>query len=619
MEYLEGRDLKRFLRENGGTLTAEQTLEIASYITDALIIVHSANILHRDISPDNIYMCADGRIKLIDFGAARQVVGRESQSLSVIFKQGFAPLEQYQKKGNHGPWTDIYALGATMYYALTGKVIDDAMTRLANPDLDMTGIPTGLAAVLSKMLMVQERDRFQSAIELKRALSALEVSMDELPDGVQPALPHLEEVSALEALPQTEVQPLPPIGSPAPQTPKRRGALAQVLVIAIAAVLIAGIFAFVFFTSGDRKKGGAADAQDTTAVTQPQSDAQESLTQGGTTKPGESQTSVSSSEAGTEQTKQQIIVPSTKPSETKKQKEPYKTGTGNAANGNGMCEYYKADGTVEYVYYVDFRDNSTIYRMKPDASEKQRVANVSATRFLLVGSTIFFANRDDDYTLYRMTLSGDSVQKVCDDQPYSMYSDGKWLYYRAFNQENSLCRIRVNGTKHEQLTDFPVAWFLFEDDTLYFADKADSYYYRMNPDGSDKRLLTKSQVYLPTFYDGRIYFSDADAAIWSMKPDGTDMKAVIEDAGYYFNVCQGHVFFLSLVDEYVYSADLNGKNLRKVQKLPGMSNESGVDTQYNAIYTTENAIIVCYGTANGYQLKIFRYDTGADGRITVLT
>ena len=134
---------------------------------DALVIVHSLGVLHRDIAPDNIYMCSDGNIKLIDFGAARQVVGEESKSLSIILKTGFAPLEQYQKKGNQGPWTDIYALGASLYYAVTGIVVDDAMSRLEDPALRLEGVSPALAGIISKMLAVKIEERYKSAVELK--------------------------------------------------------------------------------------------------------------------------------------------------------------------------------------------------------------------------------------------------------------------------------------------------------------------------------------------------------------------------------------------------------------------------------------------------------------------
>jgi serine/threonine protein kinase len=109
----------------------------------------------------------------LDFGAARQVLGEASQSLSIILKQGFAPIEQYQTKGNQGQWTDIYALGATMYYCLTGKTPDAPMDRLEEDNLIMPeNISDGLKAVMRKMLAVRATNRYQSVMELKQDLKA---------------------------------------------------------------------------------------------------------------------------------------------------------------------------------------------------------------------------------------------------------------------------------------------------------------------------------------------------------------------------------------------------------------------------------------------------------------
>ena len=168
MEYLEGSDLKDYIAKNGGTLSEKQVLDVVIPLIDSLIIVHSIGVLHRDISPDNIYMTTDGKIKLLDFGAARQVLGEASKSLSVILKQGFAPIEQYQTRGKQGPWTDIYALGATIYYCLTGKVPEAPMDRLEEDNLIMPeGISEGLSQIMQKMLAVRANGRYQSVMDLK--------------------------------------------------------------------------------------------------------------------------------------------------------------------------------------------------------------------------------------------------------------------------------------------------------------------------------------------------------------------------------------------------------------------------------------------------------------------
>ena len=183
MEYLEGMDLKAYIRKNGGKLSEGRVMSILNVITDALIITHSLSVIHRDISPDNIFILRNGGIKLIDFGAARQVLAEQSKSLSVILKQGFAPLEQYQRRGKQGPWTDIYALGATCYYALTGNLLDDATERIDEPSVGEAvqyGVSEQLWSILEKCLQVKATDRYQSVAEMKADLAKVAVAPEPL-------------------------------------------------------------------------------------------------------------------------------------------------------------------------------------------------------------------------------------------------------------------------------------------------------------------------------------------------------------------------------------------------------------------------------------------------------
>ncbi len=171
MEYLNGIDLKTYVLQNDGKLTEHQVMDIILPLIDALIIVHCVGVLHRDISPDNIYITKDNKIKLLDFGAARQVLGEQSKSLSIILKQGFAPIEQYQTRGKQGPWSDIYALGATIYYCLTGSIPEASMDRIDNDNLEFPqSVSENLKTILSKMLSVRAVNRYQSVVELRNDL-----------------------------------------------------------------------------------------------------------------------------------------------------------------------------------------------------------------------------------------------------------------------------------------------------------------------------------------------------------------------------------------------------------------------------------------------------------------
>lgn len=173
MEFLWGQTLKEYIRDKG-ILTAPQALYVAKGVANALAVAHKASVLHRDISPDNIILCGGGKVKLIDFGAARQVVAELSQSFSVILKPGFAPLEQYNKKGNQGPWTDIYALGATLYFALTGDIPEDPMARFDDDDTfkeNLFDIDSELWSIIVKATSLKNDDRYKNAEEMLNDLN----------------------------------------------------------------------------------------------------------------------------------------------------------------------------------------------------------------------------------------------------------------------------------------------------------------------------------------------------------------------------------------------------------------------------------------------------------------
>lgn len=182
MEYLRGRTLKEYIRETGA-LDAPKALYLAKSVALSLEIVHSASVLHRDISPDNIIICNNGDIKLIDFGAARQVIAEHTQMFSAILKPGFAPPEQYSKKGNQGPWTDVYSLGATIYYALTGDIPEEGPARFDNDDTFVSNqfnIAPEVWAVISKATKLKAEERYQDAFELKKALDSIPIKEEPL-------------------------------------------------------------------------------------------------------------------------------------------------------------------------------------------------------------------------------------------------------------------------------------------------------------------------------------------------------------------------------------------------------------------------------------------------------
>ena len=165
MEYLEGITLKQYLRENQ-RIAPEDLIELLVPLIESLDEIHSQGMIHRDISPDNIMVLPDGRIKLMDFGAARDYTEFGEKSLSIVLKPGYAPPEQYQTHGIQGPWTDIYALCATMYKCITGETPPDAIDRVIDDHLKKISefgitIPPQVESVIIKGMSVSAKDRYQ--------------------------------------------------------------------------------------------------------------------------------------------------------------------------------------------------------------------------------------------------------------------------------------------------------------------------------------------------------------------------------------------------------------------------------------------------------------------------
>ena len=176
MEYLEGMTFEEFLGRRGGKITFETALRIMLPIMDALASLHAEGILHRDISPDNIHLAKTGKVKLMDFGAARNALSQKSRNLSVILKEGYAPEEQYRSSGIQGPWTDVYGTAATLYHAITGKIPPPSLDRAAEDRMEApsqmgVAIPAAAETALLRALAVRGADRFQSMEDFKAALT----------------------------------------------------------------------------------------------------------------------------------------------------------------------------------------------------------------------------------------------------------------------------------------------------------------------------------------------------------------------------------------------------------------------------------------------------------------
>ena len=175
MDYLGSLSPMDILNQAGGCLPVDKALAIVLPILNALTEVHAQHIYHRDISIQNIRILTSGVPVLIDFGAARHIVGGQSHTLDLVLKHGYSPLEQYSGKGKIGAWTDIYACGALLYLIITGTLPPAATDRFCEDNLIapvMLGITISSTVnnAIMRALAIKLEERFQTVFEFKAAL-----------------------------------------------------------------------------------------------------------------------------------------------------------------------------------------------------------------------------------------------------------------------------------------------------------------------------------------------------------------------------------------------------------------------------------------------------------------
>lgn len=232
MDYIEGMTLKNHLIKRGKPLSESECIELFSPVMLDLDEVHRRGIIHRDISPDNLMMRSDGSLVLLDLGAAKDLSRGSGQSSFVVAKKGFSPMEQYSYNSEIGPWTDVYAICATIVWCCTGKLLPEPLDRMVGQDgLDLSEFSPAVAAVLEKGLSIEPKFRFQTMGELLTAL--------------------IEPNGWIKLTPEAKPEPTP---EPTPKAAKRRLPL---ILSATALVLAVTVFALVH---GDRESGLAHES-----------------------------------------------------------------------------------------------------------------------------------------------------------------------------------------------------------------------------------------------------------------------------------------------------------------------------------------------------------------------
>ncbi len=232
LHFEEGQSLKSWLKGLGRAPRQKEIDQLVTPLLDALEFIHKTEFLHRDIAPDNIIMRRDGSPVLIDFGSARGDIAQASRTVSALVKPGYSPYEQYAENGKQqGPWTDIYALGATLYHAITGKRPPDAPSRIVKDEIvpareaAISSYRSGFLAAIDRALMLDIEKRPQSVAEWRGALLAPDPSK---PNWLQRTFDRTANAAAATELVGTHrdgTQANPGAIPPPPDAPGSQGGL----------------------------------------------------------------------------------------------------------------------------------------------------------------------------------------------------------------------------------------------------------------------------------------------------------------------------------------------------------------------------------------------------------
>ncbi len=279
IDYVDGMDLQQIIDGFGPVPSPTEIVTITEKLLTAIGFVHDKDMLHRDISPDNVLLARNGEPVLIDFGAAREQASQKSRAMSAlrVVKDGYSPQEFYIAGSEQGPWSDLYALGATLYHLISGEAPVNGQARLAaladekaDPYKPLAGrfagYPPGFLEAIDRALNTLPKQRVQSAKEwllmFRRAPAAPPAApRDTTADAVHRMVADSQEAVAAPTAPApavaTDFGPppsLPGQASARPQTapvPVKAGRSPVQVGAGVAVALAAILGAYVVFLGGD--------------------------------------------------------------------------------------------------------------------------------------------------------------------------------------------------------------------------------------------------------------------------------------------------------------------------------------------------------------------------------
>ncbi len=546
MEYVEGITLKQYLKKEGGKLPVFQVLEWVKPLIKSLTQMHEKGIIHRDISPDNIMITPDGEIKLLDFGAARDMSTDGGKSLSVLLKPGYAPEEQYRTRGSQGPWTDVYALCATIYKGITGQTPPESMERVHDDTLEP---PTKLGvsinevkeAALLKGLAVLQKNRYQNMNELYDALIASEFLKD-IPEADDHAETNTDSRIPTPMKEEKEIQP---------KLKKAKGSI-------IAAVLLLALGILVGTRFINKNEDLPSDVQVSPTVTEE--------TKHNT--PEATQVTPEATPQETPDKPRKVVIPNTAGNTEGNiiygGRVTFQDGTVYYADQGMIYAKDTDDAPRDLLYespYVDdlnvvgdkiyfINGHYSIYNADLNTGTYVEVPDSTHPANLLVkNNKIYYVNNfgPETWGLYSMEMDGTSKLRLTnppirEDLPKVYFVMDDWIYYNT--ESAKLYKVRLDGTEHKQIEGISAAVFIIDDSWIYYSTSGDHNFKRARLDGSEVSLISSRHIEDLNISGDWLFFTDED--------DGNSLYGIQKDGTGEIKLCSDNAHGIYIVDNWIY-------------------------------------------------------------------
>lgn len=529
MDFVDGITLKDKL-QRGGSISFTECMRYLTPMIEGLSQVHKAGIIHRDISPDNIIIQADGSVKLLDLGAAKDISMGQGQQSQLVAKKGFSPLEQYTETGKIGPWTDVYALCATIYYCVTGRMVPNALDRIGNEGLSFDGMKEPLAApvreALEAGLVLDAEKRIRSVEELLMRLRG---------GGVQTQKANGQTEAASNG------------NKPHAGKPKKKKMWIGILAAALVVFLVIAVS-----VGGNRENDSAGEMHESSEVQTVETQATEAGAAAGNVEEYGNQDNVLRVES---------------------------LGTSNANLVNyggdavfpGEYEYYISADNALYICPFD-QENGSFY-----LGSNEKISDRAGCITLGKEEVYFVATVSGQEAVCQIDKDGSNMRQLYSAAKglemnylqYVRFSDQSgYLYFLQENEEEgtwgSLYRCNLESGDVEQMIEGELIWYNLYGDSLYYIGLEDASInlYRAGLDGRDSRLLDSKMQYSFGFVedDALFMYSLRDQAIVVCDLDGSPKSGC---EGFYQLELDGSSTF-SYGEGWVYYTGRDG-NLHRVR------------------------------------------------------